>query len=287
MSVTTFLSNTLVLGVLEAAPLILAVIGFTIIFRLNGFTNVAYAENLTIGGYVGVMFNTIIGWNFYLSIIPAALVSGLVSVLTFLLIFRPAFKRGVGSNELIILSMGISYFLRHALRAIYGTIAYAFQFNDQAYLKVFGIGITSVQVICIGLAIALAVGLYLFMYRTNYGITMRALADNETLAKTSGINPLKVSVLVWFIAGVAGGLAGVFLTTFSYANYILGWNFILIIIMVSIVGGVGNVRGGIIASIIAGVITTAVVLLMNHDLYGDIVTLLLFIVLLKLRKVRA
>ncbi len=286
MDASSFFSTTFVLGVFEAAPLILAAIGFTIIFCLNGFTNVAYSENLTIGGYVAVFFNTMIGWNFYLSIIPAALVSGLISVLTYLFIFKPAFKRGVGKNELIILSMGISYLLRHVVRLIWGAKAYGFNFTGQSYIKILGVGVTDVQIICIGLALVLAVALYLFMYKTNYGITMRALSANEVLAKSCGINPLKVSVLVWFIAGVAGGLAGIFLTTFSYAHYLIGWNYILTIIMVSIVGGVGSVRGAIIASIAGGIITTAVVLLVSHDLYADIMLLILFIVLLKFRKAR-
>src|SRR5665647_513113 len=89
MTLPTFLSSTLVLGLLEAAPLVLAAIGFTLIFRLNGFINVAFAENITLGAYFAVIFNSILGWNFYVSIIPATLLSGLLSVTTYLIIYRP------------------------------------------------------------------------------------------------------------------------------------------------------------------------------------------------------
>lgn len=285
MNFSTFITNALVLGLLEAAPLVLAAVGFTLIFCLNGFTNIAYSENITMGAYFAVIFNSIMGWNFYVSIIPAALLSGVLSVLTYLIVFRPAFKRGVGKTELIILSVGLSYFIRYGSRLIFGNDLFNFSFGNQSYLSVFGIGITNVQLISIVLVIVIAIALYFFIYKTNYGEMMRALADNEDLAKVSGINPTKVSMLIWFIAGTAGGLAGVFFGTFSFVSSALGWNMILIIIMVTIVGGIGSVKGALIASAAVGIITSAVTLV-SQPLYGQIVLLIIFIGILKVRKVR-
>lgn len=286
MNISTFLSSTLVIGLLEATPLILAAIGFTLIYRLNGFTNIAYAENLTIGAYIAVAFNTMLGMNFYASIIPAALLTGLLSSLTYLLVFRPAIRRGVGSTELIILSTGLSYFLRYGSRLVFGNDLFNFDFGGSTFMKVFGIGVTSVQIISIILVVLITIALYLFMYKTNFGQMMRALADNEDLARVSGINPSKVSVLIWFLSGICAGLAGIFFGTFSFISSSLGWNKILIIIMVSIVGGVGNVGGALITAIGLGFVTTAVTLLTPQALYGDIILLIIFIFVLKLKKVR-
>lgn len=286
MTLSTFLSSTLVLGLLEAAPLVLAAIGFTLIFRLNGFVNVAYAENITMGAYFAVIFNSILGWNFYVSIIPAALMSGLLSVVTYLVVFRPAFRRGVGKTELIILSVGASYFIRYAARILFGNDLFNFNFSSTSYLSVFGIGVTNIQLTCIGLVAVISVGIYLFIYKTNYGEKMRALADNEELAMISGINPTKVSLLIWFIAGSSAGLAGLFYGTFSFVSSSLGWNLILIVIMVTIVGGIGSIRGALAASAFVGIITSAVNLKTSNSLYGEIVLLIIFIGILKIRKVR-
>jgi branched-subunit amino acid ABC-type transport system permease component len=114
---------------------------------------------------------------------------------------------------------------------------------------------------------------------------MRALANNENLALVSGINPTKVSVLIWFISGVSGGLSGVFFGVTSFVQYTMGWDLILIIIMVSIVGGIGNVRGALIAGFGAGIIIVAVTLL-TKPLYAQVVLLLLFIGALKARGLR-
>jgi branched-subunit amino acid ABC-type transport system permease component len=282
----SFIANTLVLGLIEAAPLVLAAVGFTLIYYLNGFINVAYAENVTLGAYFAVIFNSLLGLNFYATIIPSALLSGVVSVLTYLLIFKPAFERGVGKTEMIILSVGLSFLLRYLARLIFGTDIYNFNISNPTYLSIFGIGITSIQITALALVAIISVGLYFFIYKTNYGEMMRGLANNEDLAKLSGISPSKVSILVWFIAGVAGGLSGIFFGVFSFVSSLLGWNLILILIMITIVGGIGNVRGALIASIAAGLTTTAVTLI-TKPLYGEVALLIFFIAILKIKKVRA
>ncbi len=281
----SFFTDSLILGIIEAAPLVLAALGFTLIFYLSGFINVAYSETVTLGAYFAIVFNSMLGLNFYLAIIPSALLSGVVSVGTYLVVFRPAFKRGVGSTEMIILSVGLSIFIRYSLRLIFGSHLYALDIVSPTSFRIFGIGITNIQLTALILVAVITVGLYLFIYRTNYGEMMRGLANNEDLAMVSGINPARVSVLIWFIAGVAGGLAGLFYGVFSFVNTLLGWRLILIIIMITIVGGIGNVRGALIASVGAGIITAAVTLV-TKPLYGEVILLLSFIGVLRLKKVR-
>ena len=280
-----FITDSLILGIIEAAPLVLAAVGFTLIFYLNGFINVAFSETVTLGAYFAIVFNSMLGLNFYLSIIPSALLSGVVSVATYLVVFRPAFRRGVASTEMIILSVGLSFFMRYSLRLIFSSDLYALKIVSPTALKLFGVGITNIQLTALILVAAITGGLYLFIYRTNYGEMMRGLANNETLAMVSGINPVRVSVLIWFIAGVAGGLAGLFYGVFSFVSTLLGWKLILIIIMVTIVGGIGNVRGALIAGLGAGIITAAVTLV-TKPLYGEVILLLLFIGVLRLKKAK-
>ena len=283
MDFAMFLKSTFVIGILESAPLMLAAVGFTLIFCLNGFMNIAYGENLTMGAFLAVTFNTILGWNFYVSIIPAALLAGVLSVATYLLVFRPAMKRGVGKVEMIILSVGLSFIIRYSINLIWGSEVRNFLVKTH-YLSFFGVGITSTQLISLGLVLLISLGLYLFIYRTNYGETMRALADNEELAMISGINPIKVSVLIWFFSGVAGGLAGIFTGVFTWVHSAIGWHEILVILLVAIIGRVGNVRGALIAGAAVGIITTAVTLV-TQPAYGVVALLVVFILILKFRKV--
>lgn len=275
------LLDAIIFGSFQAAPLVLAAIGFTMIFYLSRFINVAYGENITIGAYFAVIFNTTLGVNFYLTIIPSAVLAGLLSVATYLLVFRPVMRRNLGSAELIILSVGLSFAIRHALRLIFGIENYAFETGPIQSVQILGRGITIVQITSVLLAVLIAIGLYLFIFKTDYGQRMRALAGNEDLAQISGINPTRVSVLIWFFAGVAGGLAGIFNGVFSFHHSDRGWEMILIVIMVSTIGGVGNVRGALIAGVLAGVLTSYLTQYVPNTIYAQVVLLLLFIVVLK------
>ena len=295
------LLDSLVLGLFQAGPLVLAAIGFTLIYYLNGFINVAYSETITVGAYAAVTLNAIIGVNFWLSIVPSALVAGLLSVLTYLVIFRPAMRRGVGPTEMIILSVGVSFFLRFLLRlddvpisiggrefdiGAFGIELYNFDVGPMVTHNILGVGVTETKLLAMGLALLFTIGLLLFIYRTNYGARMRALAGNLDLAQVSGIDPVKVSTLIWFIAGVSGGLAGIFLGVFGFVNSDIGWNMILVVIMISVVGGVGNVRGALIFGIAAAILV-AFMTQISQPFYAQIALLILFIVVLKVRHVRS
>ena len=114
------LLDAIFIGLLEASPLILAAMGFTLIYYLNGFMNIAYAESITYGAYFAILFNVILGFNFYGAILPSMLLSGAMSVAVYYAIFRPALNRGVGPTEMIILSVGVSFMLRYGLILVVG-----------------------------------------------------------------------------------------------------------------------------------------------------------------------
>jgi len=271
--------DSIFIGLLEAPPLILASMGFTLIYYLSGFINFAYGENMTSSAYFAMMLNVGLGLNFYVAIVPAALLAGCLSVATYLLIFRPALNRGVKPSEMVILSVGLSFMLRYGLVLFVGAENAYLNEPPIGFYNFMGLGATNLQLIALNLVIIFALNLYWLIYKTDFGEIIRGLANNENLAQVSGINPHKVSVRVWFIAGVAGGLSGIFSGVFALANPQMGWNLILITIMVSIVAGGGSVRGALIASIVAGILTSFITLI-SKPLYAEVVLLMAFILIL-------
>ena len=205
-----FITQSLVIGLTENAPLVLAAIGFALLYRLTGLINVAYSETITLGAYFGMWLNTTFGLSFYAILIPTGLLAGLLSVATYLGLFRPAKRRNVGVLELIIISFGLSIFLRHGLQFVFGYPERFYDVPPPETIMILGVGVTSFRLLALFAVAALSLLLYLFIQRTGYGLQIRALASDEDLAKVSGIRPLAVTALIWFIAGVAGGLAGAF-----------------------------------------------------------------------------
>ena len=278
-----FVTQSLVIGITENAPLVLAAIGFALLHRLTGLINVAYSETITLGAYFGMWLNTTFGLDFYAVLPLAGLMAGLVSVATYLVIFRPAKRRNVGVLEMIIISFGLSIFLRHSLQFVFG---YPMRFYDVPppdTIWVLGVGVTSFRLVAVVSVAVLSLLLYWFIQRSNLGLQIRALASDEDLAQVSGIRPLAVTVLIWFIAGVAGGLAGAFYGVGSSVVALLGWRQFLFILLVVLVGGSGGLGGVILVGVGTGVALAAMSLAFSQVLYAQLALIVAFVVVLKVR----
>ena len=280
------ISDALVIGLTEHAPLVLAAMGFALLYRLTGLINVAYAETVTLGAYFGMWVNTTFGLDFYLSLIPAGLLAGLMSVVTYLAIFRPAKQRNVGVLELIIISFGLSIFLRYGLQFVFGYVVRFYEVPPPDTIFVLGVGVASFRLLALASVVLLAMLLYWFIQHTQFGLQIRALASDEDLAQASGIRPLTVTILVWFIAGLAGGLAGAFYGVGSSVRPWLGWEEFLFILLVALVAGSRNIRGVIIVGAGAGVALAAMTLQFGQALYSKLALIIVFVIILKLRGTR-
>lgn len=278
-----FVAQSVVIGLVEQAPLVLAAIGFALIYRLTGLINVAYAETLTLGAYFAMWLNTTFALDFYAVLIPTAILSGILSVATYLLVFRPAKNREVGVLEMIIISFGLSIFLRHGLQFIFGYPLRFFEVPAPDTVWVFGVGVTSFRLLAFLTVVALSGLLYVFIQHSRLGLQVRALASDERLAMVSGIRPLGVTLMIWFIAGVAGGLAGAFLGVASSVSPLLGWRQFLFILLVVLVGGAWGLGGVIVVGILAGIAVTAMSLSFAQILYAQLVLIIVFVALLKWR----
>ena len=282
-----FISESLVIGLSEHAPLILAAMGFALLYRLTGLINVAYAETITLGAYMGWWVNTTFGLNFYAIMLPAGILAGLISVATYFAIFRPAKRMNVGALEMIIISFGLSIFLRHGLQFVFGYPVLFYDVPAPDTIRVLGVGVSSFRLLALGSVLVLALMLFWFIQKSSYGLQIRALASDENLAQASGIRPLMVTVLIWFIAGVAGGLSGAFYGVGSQVAPLLGWRLFLLILLVVLVGGRKNIGGVIVAGACTGVALAAMTLRFGQVLYAQAALITAFIIILKVRGRRA
>jgi branched-subunit amino acid ABC-type transport system permease component len=277
-----FFSDSLVIGLTQHAPLILAAMGFALIYRLSGLINVAYSETVTLGAYIGMWINTTFDLGFYTILLPTGILAGLISVATYFAIFRPAKLRNVGVLEMIIISFGLSIFLRHGLQFVFGYPVRFYDVPPPNTIEVLGVGVSSFRLLALGSVVALALLLYWFIQRSGFGLQIRALASDEDLAQVSGIRPLFVTVLIWFIAGAAGGLAGAFFGVGTAVAPLLGWRQFLFIFMIVMVGGVRNIGGVILVGGATGVVLAALTL-QYGQLYAQLWLIVAFVVILKVR----
>ncbi len=278
-----FVAESLVIGSTENAPLVLAALGFALLYRLNGLLNVAFAETVTLGGYFAIWITNVTGWGFAAAVIPAGILAGLLSVATYLLVFRPAKKRNVDGLELIVISFGLALFLRHALQFVFGFRAQFFETPPPNTINVFGVGVPSFRLLAVASVAVLSFAIYQFIRRTSYGLQIRALASNEGLAESSGVRPLNVTLLIWFVAGFAGGLAGAFFGVASAVTPLIGTRQLLLILLVVLVGGIWDLLGVVWVGVFTGIALTAMTLWLGSDLWAQLILIVSFLALLKSR----
>lgn len=282
-----FISKALVIGLTEHAPLVLAAIGFALLYRLTGLINVAYSETITLGAYFGMWLNTTFELSFYTVLLPAGLMAGLVSVGTYFAVFRPAKKLKVGGLEMIIISFGLSIVLRHALQFVFGYPVRFFDVPPPISIRVLGVGVGAFRILALLSVAVVSLALYWFIQRSSFGLQIRALASDEDLAQASGIRPLFVTVLIWFIAGLAGGMAGAFYGVGSAAAPLLGWRQFLFIFLVVVVGGRKGLGGVIVTGALTGIGLAAMTLQFGQVLYAQLALIVAFVILLKWRSKRS
>lgn len=278
-----FIIDSVVIGITEHAPLILAAIGFALLYRYMGVLNVSYAETVTLGAYFGWWLNSSFELDFFAVLIPTAILSGALSVATYLLIFRPAWRRHVRGLEMIIISFGLSIFLQHALQLVFGYPVRFFDVPPPDTVMVLGVGVTSFRLVAVATVIVLALLLFWFIQRSTLGLQVRALASDEGLAMASGIRPLVVAVLIWFVAGIAGGLAGAFWGVGSNVAPLLGWRQFLFILLVVLVGGIWKLGGVIAVGALTAVSLAAMAMTFGQGLYAQLALIIVFILILKVR----
>ena len=281
-----FIADSLVIGLTEHAPLVLAAMGFALLYRLTGLINVAYSETITLGAYFGMWLNTTFEADFYTVLLPAGIMAGLVSVATYFAIFRPAKKRNVGMLEMIIISFGLSIFLRHGLQFVFGYPVRFYDVPPPDTHFVLGVGVSTFRLLALASVLVLALLLYWFIQKSSYGLKIRALASDEDLAQASGIRPLAVTVLIWFIAGVAGGLAGAFYGVGSSVAPLLGWRQFLFFLLVVLVGGSRGLGGVIVVGLLTSVALAAMTLQLGQGLYAQLILIVAFVAFLKIRSRR-
>ncbi|MFV1999006.1 MAG: branched-chain amino acid ABC transporter permease [Acidimicrobiia bacterium] len=241
----------LVFGVVTGSFLLVATIGFALTRRVEGFLNIAHAELITVSAFGTWFLNRELGWNFFLAGGVAVIATSLLGLAVARVFYDPI-KR-MGTSVLLITSVGVTFFLHGIAEGAIGTGIRVFDIPTPTVLVIGDIRITNYQIAIIVIAIIAAVGLTLFMNRTQTGMSIRAMAINRELAASRGIDIRATSRATWLIASGLGGVAGVLLGVQATLTTDIAFQQILIILTVAIVGGLGSLYGVIVAAFLVGI----------------------------------
>jgi neutral amino acid transport system permease protein len=239
----------------------LAAVGLSLIFGTTGLVNFAHGELVTIGGLLtwwisaGVLpFLPDFGGMHFLPAAAIALVlCGLFGWANDAWLWRPLRRRGTGLIAAMIVSIGLSIFVRYFYLYEFGGTTRTYpDYRGQRGISLGPLDLAAKDYWSMAIAIIVIVAVILALLRTRIGKATRAVSDNPALAAASGIDVDQVIRIVWIVGAVLAGLAGVLLGLAQGVNYQMGFQILLLIFAAVTLGGLGTAYGALVGSIVVG-----------------------------------
>jgi branched-chain amino acid transport system permease protein len=242
--------NSIIAGAIYA----MVALGFNLIYGTAKFFDLGYGAIAAIGGYTVFYFYKGLGLDLYVSVLLGILVAGCIGTLVYRLVYSPLRARKSSGMVLLVAALGV-------MTAIQSIIAILFtsQFQtlsrsagSESVYNIFGGMITQTQIIILVLGVAIMTAIALIFRYTLFGKAIKAVGDDEEVSKIVGINTNKVVGWVFFVGSAIAGLAGILVGFDTGIEPTIGLSLLLKGVIASIIGGIGNVYGGVLGAFLLG-----------------------------------
>lgn len=270
--------NGIALGSIYA----LIALGYTMVYGTIKLINFAHGEVYMLGAFTGFYLVTVLQVNIFLAMVVAMLATSLLGVI----IERVAYKPLRNSTRVaaLITAIGVSFFLQNIMIFFVGPEVKAFPSPIKVtILKVFGLVITSKQILVVVMTVILMVALQLIVQKTKMGKAMRAVAVDPEAAQLMGINVDRVISFTFALgsglAGIAGILVGIY---YNSIQATMGTAPGLKAFIAAVIGGIGSIPGAMVGGYLIGILETLVTVLGFSNYKDAVVYALLIIILLVL-----
>jgi neutral amino acid transport system permease protein len=265
-----------VLGVAQAAFLLLAALGFWLTRRVEGFLNIAHAQYLSIAAFVTYYLNER-GFHFALAAVIGIGVTVLVGLAVGKIVFEPI--RPFGPAVSLITSVGVVYLLAGVIEALVGTGSFLVRLPRLDPIGMGPVLITSYQGMVVAVAAAVTVATASFLQYTHLGTAIRITALDRNLGASRGVDVDRASNATWMISAGLAGIAGVVLAVLGALTTVKGFEQILIILAVALLAGIGSITTVAVSALLIG-IAREVSLLWLPSGFRDIIAFGIVIVVL-------
>lgn len=243
----------------------LIALGYTMVYGIIELINFAHGDVYTLGSFASLSIfgmlgvtGEVHGFALALDLAVAALGAAIFCGLTGVAIERFAYRRLRNAPRLapLITAIGVSFILENVMQIWRGPapVTYPAVVPNPVF-SLGGIGISSLQIFVVALAVATMFALQIFIHRTRLGAAMRATAQDRDAAQLMGIDINTTIALTFFIgsalAGIAGTVSGVYYQSTWFFN---GFGAGLKAFTAAVLGGIGNLAGAMLGGFLIGII---------------------------------
>ncbi|MGJ0591274.1 urea ABC transporter permease subunit UrtB [Bifidobacterium longum subsp. infantis] len=250
----------LVAGLSNGSILLLAALGLSLTFGQMGVINNAHGEFMMAGAYTAYAMSTVFASKTLalgLALVAGFVVAGLLGLLLDVLLLSRMRTRPL---DTLLVTFGVSLVLQQVARDIFGSTGVYAQAPEALTepVTLFGYDFPASRLFIFVVSVVCVAALYAVLKFTPLGRRIRATAENRDLAEVSGISTATVDHLTFFIGSGIAGIAGVALSLLNSISYNFGTSFIVQAFLVVVAGGVGQLKGAVIASFALGLCQSAI-----------------------------
>ncbi|MBV8121077.1 MAG: branched-chain amino acid ABC transporter permease [Alphaproteobacteria bacterium] len=238
-------------GIVTGMILALVSSGLTLIFGIMDVVNFAHGELLMLGAYVGVLTLAATG-NFWLALLSAGLLIGLLGAAIYLVTLRPLIDRGPLTT--ILATFGISLVLQNVALWQFGPVSRKVAEPIGGHFTLFYLDYPWYRIVVALLSAAIIGGFWLFLKFGTWGIWIRATTQDRVMAQAMGIPVPWVLTGVFAIGSAMAAASGVLFGPLSGVDPTMGLGWILRAFIVVVVGGMGSLGGSIAAAILVSLL---------------------------------
>lgn len=271
-------------GLSLGSILLLAALGLALTFGQMGVINLAHGEFLMAGAYTAFTVQQVLsnaGASLLVSIPVAFVVGGLLGLVLEELLLRRLYHRPL---DTLLVTFGVSLILQQLARDIFGAPSVDVRSPDwlRGSVEILGAPIPLTRLFILLLSLAILGGLAALLSRTPHGRRIRAVVLNRDLAETSGISSRRTDRFTFFVGSGLAGVAGVAVTLIGSTSPYVGTNYIVDAFLVVVAGGIGQIRGAVIAAFALGVLQS----LFEFSTTASVAKLLVFAVIVVFLQLR-
>ncbi len=281
------LAGLLASGIRFGLVIALAAVGLSLIFGTTGLTNFAHGELIAFGAIATWYLNVSdggLGLPLLLAAVGGIVLTGAFGAGFELAVYRPLRRRGMPVVSQMVVSIGLAFALRYLFSIVFGQGPQQYaQYAAQSPTVSLGlIDLRPKDLVITAVAFTCLVAVGLFLQRARLGTAIRAVSDNRDLSIASGIDDQRVILMVWILAGLMAGLAGIMLASTDTAAWNMGQRVLLVTFAAVVLGGLGTTFGAMVGGLVVGIVSDVSTFWLDADL-KIVVALAILVVVLLLR----
>lgn len=246
----------LVNGLSYGLLLFIITCGLSLIFGILGVLNLSHGSFYMVGAYIAYSLTATYTQSFWMALIVAPIIVGLLALVVELILLRPTYNLGHLSQ--VLLTFGLAYIIHDLSRVFWGSNVLSVSVPSvfAGSISMFGQTFPTYRLVIIAAGLLIAAVLWMVQEKTKWGAIIRAGLSDKEMISALGVNIKVVFTVVFVLGGFLAGLGGVVSSPILGIYPNMEFETLILALVVLVIGGLGSISGTFVASILVGIAET-------------------------------